>query len=324
MPDSLWTATSPGIEAFPRHTGDSTADVAIIGGGFMGLSAALALAETGANVTLLEAAEIGWGASGRNNGLLAPGLKRDPDEVRGLLGSEAADRLLRLAGDAPATVFELVEKHGIRCAVNRRGWIQAAHAKQALPLIEARVRSWRALGADVELIPADQVTERLGTSFYAGAWLDRRGGSLNPLAYARGLALAARQSGARLHERSPAVSIDKAGNGWVVTTDSGRVRSEQVICCTNAYGDALPGMRGLVIPLRTAQVASAPLDPEQAQSILPGGESASDTQRLLTSFRLTADDRLIMGGASATAGDEVPGLFRHLHRAARERVQQLG
>ena len=97
-----------------------------------------------------------------------------------------------------------------------------------------------------------------------------------------------------------------------------------MLCCTNAYNQSIAPLRATVIPLRTAQVASQPLADEQRRSILPGGESASDTQRLLTSFRLTADGRLIMGGASATAGDEHPGLIRHLHEAARLRFPALG
>lgn len=324
LPDSLWAATTARIEAFPDLQGEQSADVAVIGGGFMGLSAALTLAEKGVDVALLEAAEVGWGASGRNNGLVAPGLKHDPDDVRRILGVDRGDRLSRFSGDAPAVVFGLIEKHDIDCDVNRGGWIQAAHSKRTLPFIDKRVKEWQALGADVDVIPIDQVAGRLGTAWYAGAWVDRRGGSINPLAYARGLAAAARGAGARLHERSPAVSIAKADGRRVVKAPSGSIRCEQVLCCTNAYGDAIPELRGTVLPVRTAQVATAPLSTDQRRNILPGGESVSDTQRLLTSFRLTADNRLIMGGASATAGDETTELTQHLHDAARDRFPQLG
>lgn len=324
LPNSLWAATTCRIEGFPELHGDQVADVVVIGGGFMGLSAALNLAENGVDVALIEAAEIGWGASGRNNGLVAPGLKRDPDEVRRILGKERGDNLLRFSGNAPAVVFDLIEKHAINCDVNRCGWIQAAHSRRALPRIETRVSQWRNLGADVELIPADRVTDRLGSKFYAGAWFDPRGGSINPLAYVRGLAVAAYKAGVRIYEGSPVVDIAKSSGRWAIEVPGGSVRCDQVICCTNAYSDWVSQLRGTVIPLRTAQVASAPLAPEQCQDILPGGESASDTQRLLTSFRITADNRLIMGGASATAGDENPELMSYLHKAAHERFPQLG
>jgi glycine/D-amino acid oxidase-like deaminating enzyme len=289
----------------------------------MGLSAALHLAENGVDVTLLEAAQIGWGASGRNNGLVVPGLKRDPEEVRQRLGAEAGERLLHLSGDAPRQLFELIERQGIQCDVSRRGWIQAAHARAALPVIEKRVREWQALGADVSLVSERDVAARLGTDYYAGAWFDPRGGSMNPLAYVRGLAVAAGGSGARIFEGSPVTAVEKHSAGWCVRTPHGVVNTVAVLCCTNAYNDGLPAMRGAVIPLRTAQVASEPLSESQSRSILPGGEAASDTQRLLTSFRLTAENRLIMGGASATAGDEHPGLLYHLHLAAKRRFPGL-
>jgi glycine/D-amino acid oxidase-like deaminating enzyme len=192
-----------------------------------------------------------------------------------------------------------------------------------LPLINRRVRAWQALGAGVSLIPEDTLAERLGTDHYAGAWFDPRGGSLNPLAYVRGLAVAASAAGARIFEGTPALAIEQGTAGWRVQTAGGVVAAETVLCCTNAYNHGISGMRGVVIPLRTAQVASVPLSGSQARSILPGGEAVSDTQRLLTSFRLTADNRLIMGGASATGGDEHPVLMRHLHRAAIRRFPEL-
>lgn len=323
MPKSLWAAVTPAAQSTEPLRGQRNADVVIVGGGFMGIAAALALAERGTDVVVLEAAEIGWGASGRNNGLLTAGLKRDPDEVRKLLGTERGERLLRLSGGAPLQVIKLIKALGIQCDLNTNGWIQAAHAPAALPLIARRVASWRALGAEVALIDSSDVSQRLGTGYYAGAWFDARGGSLNPLAYVRGLAAAARRAGAAIHEHSPAVGVEQRG-GWRVMTPDGSVRARHLVACTNAYNQAIPKLRGTVIPLRTAQVASAPLSADQAAIILPAGESASDTQRLLTSFRVTADKRLIMGGASATAGDEGPRLFEWLYRAAHDRFQHLG
>jgi glycine/D-amino acid oxidase-like deaminating enzyme len=207
--------------------------------------------------------------------------------------------------------------------VKRSGWIQAAHARAAIPTIERRVRAWRALGADVSLISQASVAQRLGTDYYAGAWFDPRGGSLNPLAYVRGLATAASGRGASIFESTPATVIEKRNTGWRVRTPEGVVAADTVLCCTNAYNHGIAALRGVVIPLRTAQIASAPLSASQSGKILPEGEAASDTQRLLTSFRLTADNRLVMGGASATAGDEHQGLFRHLHRAAELRFPGL-
>lgn len=323
MPNSLWVATTARPEPFPLLQGESRVDVCIVGGGFMGLSTALALAGKGVSVAVLEAAEIGWGASGRNNGLVAPGLKRDPWEVRKILGTENGERLLRYSSDAPHVVFKLIDDHAIDCDLNRGGWIQAAHSKRALRLIERRVAEWTALGATAETMPADRVSAELGTYFYAGASRYGAGGSINPLAFVYGLAAAASVTGARIYEQSPAMDFQRDGGKWVVASAHGSVRCEQLVCCTNAYNDNLNKLRGTVIPLRTAQVASHPLPQDIAASILPNAAAASDTQRLLTSFRLTADNRLIMGGASATAGNHHDGLTKHLHKAARLRFPNI-
>ncbi|MDJ0812880.1 MAG: FAD-binding oxidoreductase [Woeseiaceae bacterium] len=319
MPKSLWAATTARPEPYPLLQGRVDADVCIVGGGIMGLSTALALAERGTSVALLEAAEIGWGASGRNNGLVAPGLKRDPWQVRRMLGAERGARLLQFSGAAPDRVFELIDQHGIDCDADRRGWIQAAHSKRALKLVGRRFAEWEQLGVDASMLDSTIIAEELGSDFYKGGCLYGGGGSINPLAYTHGLAQAAATAGALLHEQSPAVRIERQDDLWIVVSPYGAVVARHLLFCTNAYNESIERLQGTVIPLRTAQVATRPLPQQIVTQILPGAASASDTQRLLTSFRLTADRRLIMGGASATAGDAHPDLVRRLHAAASER-----
>jgi len=323
LPASLWAAVTREGDTFPPLAANTTCDVGIVGGGFMGLAAALQLAEKGSSVTVLEASDIGWGASGRNNGLIAPGLKRDLHETLKILGRQAGERLIRFSGDAPARLFELIARYDIDCDANNRGWIQAAHSRFARRTINNRMQQWRERGADVDLIDDADLEQRLGTDFYHGAWIDRRGGSLNPLSYVRGLARAASSAGTSIYCASPVLEVLRERSGWTLRSTRGFVSCQTVLICTNAYSD-LRQTHAAVMPLRTAQVATRPLADEQLAAILPGGESASDTHRLLTSFRITADHRLIMGGASATAGDEHPALFRHLHRAAETRFPQLG
>lgn len=319
MPKSLWAATTARPAPYPLLQGRVDADVCIVGGGFLGLSAALALAERGISAVLLEAAEIGWGASGRNNGLVAPGLKRDPWQVRRILGKDAGDRLLKFSGAAPDCVFDLIGQHGIDCDANRGGWLQAAHSKRALRRVERRVAEWQSLGVDADMLGTADAAADLGTDVYAGASRYAGGGSINPLAYAHGLAQSAAAAGALLREQSPAIRIERQGDRWIAVSSYGAVVAGHLLCCTNAYNDNIERLHGTVIPLRTAQVATRPLPQDIAAKIVPGAAAASDTQRLLTSFRLTADRRLIMGGASATGGDEHPVLMRRLHSAAAER-----
>lgn len=323
LPDSLWAAITPSAETYPRLEANVCSDIGIIGGGFMGLAAALKLSAGGRSVSLLEASDIGWGASGRNNGLIAPGLKRDPHEIIALLGKDRGERLLQFSGNAASDLARLVKCLDIECDLNINGWIQAAHSRFAVRAITRRCGEWQKRGANVELIDNAKLEDRLGTRFYRGAWIDWRGGSLNPLAFVRGLARAAQIAGTNLYCGTPVTQILRQGTGWKLQSSNGSVNCDQVLICTNAYGQ-LPQTRSKVMPLRTAQVASEPLNESQISSILPGGEAASDTLRLLTSFRITADKRLIMGGASATAGSEHPALFRHLHRAAALRFPQLG
>ncbi len=322
--DSLWADITPGTDATQSLQGDVSMDFGIVGAGFMGLTAALSLAALGAKVAVVEAATVGWGASGRNNGLLAPGLKRDPWEVRRALGIERGNALLRFSREATQRVRDLVDQHDIDCDLSTAGWIQAAHARSGLRRIERRVEEWQALGADIQMIAADRVQETLGTPYFVGASRDLGGGSLNPLAYVRGLAAAAVSAGAQLFEQSPVVRSGREGGRWQLESLQGRLNCDRLLICTNAYNREMDTVCGTVIPVRTAQVASAPLTNSQAAQILPGGEGASDTHRLLTSFRVTPDRRLIMGGASATAGDEHDGLFTHLHRRAAKQFPFLG
>jgi glycine/D-amino acid oxidase-like deaminating enzyme len=323
MPKSLWAATTARPEPYPLLHGRVDTDVCIIGGGFMGLSAALALAERGTHVALLEAAEIGWGASGRNNGLVAPGLKRDPWQVRRMLGAERGGRLLKFSGAAPDRVFDLIDEHGIDCDANRDGWIQAAHSRLAKRVVERRAAEWQSLGVEADMLAPADVADELGTDIYKGACRYASGGSINPLAYAHGLAQAASIAGALLHEQSPAIRIERQQGRWIVVSSYGAVVARHLLCCTNAYNENIERLHGTALPLRTAQVATRPLPQDLAATILPGAAAASDTRRLLTSFRLTADRRLIMGGASATAGDEHPGLMRRLHQAASARFDGI-
>ena len=234
-PDSLWAATAASGPSCPPLSGDRFSDLCVVGGGFTGLSAAYHAAEAGAEVVLVEAAEPGWGAAGRNGGQVIPGLKLDPDDLERRFGAQRGRRLVDFAGTAPDLVFELVAKHQIDCGARRQGWVHAVHGRAALPQEEDRVRQWQARGVALEMLDRDQVSAVLGTDEYIAGLLDPRGGWLQPLAYARGLARAAQGAGASLHGRSPAARVDRSADGWRIVTPSGNVIAKQVLICTNAY-----------------------------------------------------------------------------------------
>ncbi|WP_027813288.1 NAD(P)/FAD-dependent oxidoreductase, partial [Burkholderia cenocepacia] len=171
-PDSLWSATAAPAPDTPALDASVSCDVAIVGAGFTGLSTALHLAERGVNVRVIDGAQPGWGASGRNGGQVIPGLKYDPDELVRRFGDEAGEQLAGIVGGAADTVFDLIARHGIDCDARREGWIQPAPTTAMLDTVARRAQQWAARGAPVDVLGRDDVARRLGTPAYAGGWID--------------------------------------------------------------------------------------------------------------------------------------------------------
>ncbi len=314
-PRTLWHATAAPVAGFPALKGAEEADLLVIGGGFAGLSTALHAAEAGQSVVLLEAERIAHGASGRNAGFVVPNFaKVDPDGIRALLG-ERAEPLIRMAAGSGDLVFDLIQRHGMSCDAAQVGWIQPSHSIAAFAKAKERVRQWGDLGRPVELLDAQGVTLLTGVEGWRGGWIDRSGGVINPVGYARGLARAGAAAGVRVFEGSPVLGLEKVGADWVARTLAGQVRAPKVVMATNAYVGALwPGLARSFFPLRVFQVATRPLPLAVRSRLLPGGQAVSDTRRNLFTFRFDAQNRLISGGMhilSLGAGARVP---RVIHR----------
>jgi glycine/D-amino acid oxidase-like deaminating enzyme len=192
--------------------------VVVVGAGFTGLSAALHLAERGADVVVLDAAEPGWGGSGRNGGQVIPGLKDDPDDLERKFGPETGRRMWQISGGAADFVFELIARHKISCEAQQCGWISAAPNAAAVAVLRTRVDQWQQRGAPVEMLDRRRVAELTGTTVYVGGLHDRRAGVVQPLAYVRGLARAAREAGAAIHGRSAVTRIESQGSAWRAVT----------------------------------------------------------------------------------------------------------
>ena len=192
---SLWSATAAPGPVLGTLSESVRAQVAIIGAGYTGLSAALHLAEAGRDVVVLEAVDVGERASGLNGGQVIPGVKHDPDTLEEMFGPVVGSRLVDTVASGPDVVFDLIRKYEIACAATRTGWIQPATSAAAMEMICARVGQWRRRGADVELLSAAETARLTGSQRYVGGWIDRRGGTVQPLSYVRGLARAARAAG---------------------------------------------------------------------------------------------------------------------------------
>lgn len=318
-PQTLWHATAPPLAAFPALHGVEEADLLVIGGGFAGLSTALHAAEAGQSVVLVEAEGIAHGASGRNAGFVVPNFaKVDPDGIRGMLG-ERAERLIRMASGSSDLVFDLIRRHGIACDARQVGWIQPSHSDAAFAKAKERVRQWAALDRPVELLDSQGVTWLTGVEGWRGGWIDRSGGVINPVGYARGLARACAAAGVRVFEGSAVLGLEKTGADWVARTSGGRVAARKVVMATNAYVGALwPRLARSFFPLRVFQVATRPLPMSVRGRLLPGGQSVSDTRRNLFTFRFDAQNRVISGGmhiVSLGAEGRVPkAIHRRLAR----------
>ena len=309
----LWAASAPAGPDAPPLQGHRAVDVAIVGAGYTGLSAALHLAEGGASALVLEAMDIGFGGSGRNVGLVNAGMWVMPSALPAELGAVHGERLLDRLGNGPSVVFDLIQRHGIACEASRPGTLHCAVGAGGLRDLAERARQWQARGAPVELLDAATATQLTGSKAFTGALLDRRAGTIQPLAYARGLAHAAQAAGAALHARSSVVALQDAGTHWRLTTAQGAtVDARWVLVATNAYSapDGLwPVLDGELVHLPYFNLATRPLTPREREQVLPQGHGAWDTRQVLSSFRLDAAGRMVFGSIGA-----LQGAGRALHR----------
>jgi glycine/D-amino acid oxidase-like deaminating enzyme len=319
LPPSLYADTARPAPDTPPLDGDKRVSVAVIGGGFTGLSAALHLAESGVDVAVLEAHEPGWGASGRNGGQVNPGLKHDPDDVERHFGSDLGGRMVALSGNAPNVVFDLIQRHQIDCQALQSGTLRAAAMERDAAGIRTTAAQWARREAPVALLHTEALRQATGSTRYVTALLDRRGGQVNPLGYARGLAQAAMQAGAAVFGATPAQRVQRNGTLWEVTTPTGIVRADKLVLATNGYSDDLwTGLRRSVVPAFSAIVASEPLPEALVRDIMPERSVLYEMGSITVYYRLDRDRRLLMGGRSVqraiAAPHEVPYLTGYTTR----------
>lgn len=315
---NLWRATiKHALETEPLNE-EITTDVVIIGGGFTGLSAALYIAQKHSDVCVLEAETIGHGGSGRNVGYVNAGLWTPPDEVEKLVGKESGQKLNSLLADGPNVVFDLIERHQIECSATRQATLHCADTQSGKRDLEMRHKQLSARGAPVELLNQEATQERTGARHFVASLMDPRAGTIQPLAYAQGLARAAVNAGARFFQHTQAISLENLGDTWVVKTTNGSVRARKLIQATNAYGT-----EGLhendFVPVYYFQLATEPLSEDQRAEVLPGLEGCWDTATVMSSFRLDEDGRLLVGAVGNLNG---PGAA--IHKAwARRKLKSL-
>jgi glycine/D-amino acid oxidase-like deaminating enzyme len=294
----LWWADLPPSPPPEAVALPARADVAVIGGGYTGLSAARSLARGGASVVVLEKHTLGFGASSRNGGQVLTGLKPGAKALLARFGRERARALFQVSLQAIDFVEQLVASERIECGFVRCGHLDAACKPSHLQRLEReRDVLEREFGHPVRILPRAEQGAELGSAYYHGLLVDERSAALQPARYLRGLAQAAARAGAGLHEHTPAERLERVPGGFRVLTPRGALAARDVLVATNGYTDsALPALRRRVVPVGSFIVATRPITPAQASAVLPRRRVAFDSRRFLHYFRVSADERLVFGG----------------------------
>lgn len=298
---------------------DIEAEVAVIGGGFTGLSAAHHLHAAGRSCVVLEANEVGWGASGRNGGIAVPRYKLTFPELERAYGLDTAMRMYRLAHDALDRLEHIVGGRKLDCDFGRFGHLTPLYAEQDAERFRADV-DWLARHADdraPSVLDRDATAARLGTGFYAAAYFEPRGGGLHPLEYCQSLALSLRADGVRVHAGTPVTEWKVDGEGVTLRANGRRVRARQLLVATNGYTDLTPAgepLKRRIVPVASALIGTAPLPDALRATLLPMGNLATDAKRLTNYYRLMPDGRFVFGGRGGASSEPKPGAYERLAR----------
>ncbi|QIB34596.1 NAD(P)/FAD-dependent oxidoreductase [Ancylobacter pratisalsi] len=292
----MWSATAGPPPPEATLGAEERCDVLIIGGGFNGVTAGLKLAQAGARAILIEAREIGAGSTGRNAGMVNPGQFLGPEEIARHLGPDHGRRFVTELGAAPAMVRALIAEHAIACFLDDRPIIRAAHSSGAARVLHAQTEAWQRLGADVVMVEGHDLEALTGSRRYGAALLDRRGFTIQPLAYIRGLASAATRFGLRIATGRTVTGLTAKNGTWLAQAGDCTIQADKVIVSTNAYsGDLLPELREEIMPLGAFGFATDPLPAAWRARIFPQGHSLYDTHKVPLFFRYDPEGRLMVG-----------------------------
>ncbi|HEY4069683.1 MAG TPA: FAD-binding oxidoreductase [Burkholderiaceae bacterium] len=314
--NSYYAATAPRGAGYPALESTEDCDVAVVGGGLAGLSAAIELAQRGYSVIVLEARQVGWGASGRNGGQVIAGLACDQAVIEQQLGSTASRAVWDMTMEALRLIGERRERFEIDCDW-RPGFLSlAVNARKAAELKTWQAQMQRAYGYDTRWIaPADMPGWIASPRFHSGVF-DPLGGHLHPLKYSLGLAHAAAGLGVKIFEGSAVLALEP-GPTATLRTARGAVRASHVLLAGNVYLHGVaPALEARIMPVGTYIVASEPLDPELARALVPSGAAVCDTNFVLDYFRPTPDHRMLYGGrvsySTATPINLAAGMQRRM------------
>jgi glycine/D-amino acid oxidase-like deaminating enzyme len=317
---SLWAGTAEPLRAFPSLSGEVHADVVIIGAGYTGLSAAHHISKSGLAPVVLEANRPGWGASGRNGGVITAKFRQSFRGIDAAHGRAMARRMYDIAHESTEIVEELVCEFGIASArLTRSGQVKAAHNHTALQAAvdEAEWMKCEMGDAGVRILDAHQVRDETGSQAFVGGVLNPGSGGIHPLNYVHGLAEGLAQRGVAIFQGSPALRLRRDSGLIVVETPQGEVWARQAIIATNTYSDlteATSHMQRTLIPFRSAIIATNKLPRDLADRLMPTGRTYTETKRMMRWFRMV-DDRVVFGGRGAFGKQDSNAAFDALRKA---------
>lgn len=312
--NSYYAATRNQTTDYPQLEELVECDVCVIGAGYTGLSSALFLAEAGYSVTVLEAAKVGFGASGRNGGQLVNSYSRDVDVIEERYGEKSAEVLGSMIFEGADIIRQRIQHYDIQCDYRPGGIFAALNNKQLKGLAEQK-RNWERLGNNnLQMLDKAQINREVGTKNYIGGLLDLQGGHTHPLNLALGEASAIIGLGGKIFEQSAAVEITY-GEPNVVRTAKGVVRAKYLLIAGNAYlqQDLDPRVTRKSMPCGSQIVVTEQLPESLARSLITNNYCVEDCNYLLDYFRLTGDNRLLYGGGvvyGAREPDDIEQLIR--------------
>ena len=320
-PNSYWIETSNPAPVLPTFAGDRKADVVVIGAGFTGLSAAYHLSQAGIEAVVLEAEDVGWGASGRNGGMLPPRYKKGFASIAKTYGNEVTCRLHSIIHEAINTVEMIVSDCRLDCGFSRTGQITAAHSNAHLASLEQDC-AWMAAEArdrTAQILSKSKMADEVGANIHVGGWFDPRGAAIHPLNYVRGLANSLQKHSVPIFVKSPVRRLIEEPDAVRLELPGGTIAARQVVIATNAYTDttgfAPHALERRIVAVNTSVICTNPIGGNRAGAILPGRRMVADTKHIMNYYRIMPDNRLIFGGRGDITGrSDDPGVYAKLER----------
>jgi len=308
-----------------EHTGTplpEKVDVAVIGGGYTGLSAAYTLAKQGVDVAVLEAETIGWGASSRNGGMALTGLKLPMQSVIRKYGRDLAKQLFQCSLDSVSATEQIIQEENIDCGFARYGHLLTANKPKHYDALKEEVEFMsKEFDHDVRVVPPNELRDEIGSDLYHGALVDEVSGGLNPAQYVAGLARAAEKARAGLYAQARVNRLERRENRFILETERGSLSAESVLVATAGYtGNAIRKLQKKIIPIGSFIIATEKLSDELAHELSPKDRMIFDYKHYLNYFRLW-DNRMIFGGRAAFFPETESTIARSAEILRREMIQ---